>query len=33
MKIDTFWRITLNVIIYVLISRFDSERPMELYDD
>ncbi len=33
MKIDAFRRITLNVIIYALISRFDSARQMELYDD
>ncbi len=34
MKVETFWRIILNVIIiYVLISRFDSARSMELYDD
>ncbi len=33
MIINAFWRITLNVIIYVLISMFDLARPMELYDD
>ncbi len=32
-KIDIFRRITLNVIIYALIYRFDSTRSIELYDD